>query len=164
MPWSDRCCPDSDWAPKSEPQKNKLKIRIWCDDDYCILQVSDRGPGVKLSYGTKSDEDSDGRMLEELSPGRGVGLAAVRLIAQVHCGSFSIGGRKDGISGTVAEMRWNQSQLRQEYADDEGFKFLADMVNTKITWGSERVTSIGSPTPPTFDPKNPLPPGFVFPF
>lgn len=44
---------------------------------------------------------------------------------------------------------FSDAQLQSEYTGDLGFEFLNDLVNRKIVWGSERVTNLGAPKPPS---------------
>ncbi len=55
---------------------------------------------------------------------------------------------------------FSNAQLQSEFAGDLGFEFLAQMVNWKVTWGSERTVSLGGPKPPPV--QFPFPGSFPF--
>ena len=95
-------------------QENRLEVTAFCEKDDCVLRVADRGPGFQTaeSTGPTQTVGPDGGPPAQ---GHGIGLAAVRLVAQVHCGTLTVGNREDGKSGTVAEMRWNHAELRKRY-------------------------------------------------
>lgn len=65
-------------------------------------------------------------------------------------------GERDSFAELLVESEWadgersngerySDAQLQSEFSGDLGFAFLADLVNRKVVWGSDRTVSMGAP-------------------
>lgn len=79
-----------------------IEVRVLSDAEYALFEVLDRGPGIPeadreavLEPFTRLERDSG-------APGSGLGLTAVRSVAERHGGSVAVRGREGG--GTIVTV------------------------------------------------------------
>lgn len=79
-----------------------IEVRVLSDAEYALVEVLDRGPGIPeadreavLEPFTRLERDAG-------SPGSGLGLTAVRSVAERHRGSVTVHGREGG--GTIVTV------------------------------------------------------------
>jgi signal transduction histidine kinase len=79
-----------------------IEVRVLSDAELALVEVLDRGPGIPeadresvLEPFTRLERDAE-------SPGSGLGLTAVRSVAERHAGSVTVRGREGG--GTIVSV------------------------------------------------------------
>lgn len=79
-----------------------IEVRVLSDAEFALVEVLDRGPGIPeadreavLEPFTRLERDSS-------APGSGLGLTAVRSVAERHGGSVTVRGREGG--GTIVSV------------------------------------------------------------
>ncbi|KKM23060.1 hypothetical protein LCGC14_1619020, partial [marine sediment metagenome] len=97
----------------ADPVDRKIDVSIGLDGPEVVLRVADNGKGILKDF-WNSAFDPYSRSELEGRQGRGIGLAAVRMLAQAHGGNAEVGDRDGSGSGAVITVRWDQQRLRQE--------------------------------------------------
>lgn len=97
-------------AQNPHPRGHEIEIHLWTDGPMAFIRVADHGPGISEELRARAF-DVGGRLEGSAEEGRGIGLAAVRMLARALGGDAEILDRESGEPGTVVEVRWDQERL-----------------------------------------------------
>ncbi|HEU4477847.1 MAG TPA: PAS domain S-box protein, partial [Pyrinomonadaceae bacterium] len=104
-------------AAKFTPTKGKIEVRVYQDNSYVQIDVSDTGPGIDpifLPHVFERFRQADGSTTRTHG-GLGLGLAIVRHLVELHGGVITAENRTEG-SGAIfsVRLRLPSGELRRE--------------------------------------------------
>ncbi|MFO1526463.1 MAG: two-component system sensor histidine kinase CreC [Turneriella sp.] len=87
------------------PAGSEVELRAQMQDHHCVMEIKDHGTGIPAYAADKVfDKFYSLERPDTRRKGTGLGLAFVRLVAELHGGSVSLANRADG-TGAVATMQ-----------------------------------------------------------